>query len=200
MDQQFEITKVQQDELLEDLLDAIDSMEAEEAGIDAEASDAFVIDTTQQANYAVRKVKEIRQQMEEIQATAKKELEDHAAKVKEWEARQMLSLEYSEQYFASRLESYARQHIDPNGKKKSLSLINGSIGFRKQPDSYDYTDEKALLAKLKEKYPDLVENKPTIKKAELKKTATVKDGALYINGELIPGVTVTSKPDNFEVK
>ena len=194
-----ETAKGQQDELLEDLLDAIDSMEAEEAGIDTEASDAFVIDTTQQANYAVRKVKEIRQQMEDIHTTAKAELEAHAAKVSEWEAKQLLSLEYSEQYFTSRLEGYAHQHIDPNGKKKSLSLINGSIGFKKQQPKYDYDDEKIINA-LKEKHPEFIKYEPSLKKADLKKAATVVKGSVYIDNVVVPGVTVTDQPEKFEVK
>ena len=199
MEQILEIAKIDQNELLEDLLDAIDEMDAQEAGIITNNAEAYVIDTPQQANYAIRKVKEIRKQMDDIHAMAKQELASHEAKVKEWEAKQVLSLEYSEQYFASRLEGYAHTHIDANGKKKSLSLIDGSIGFRKVQDSYDY-DDKALIDGLKGTHDELIEMKPAVKKAELKKAATVKEGKLYLGDMLVPGVTVTAQPDKFEVK
>lgn len=185
-------------DLLEDLLNFVDETEAEETGLNS-ADAGFIIDTPQQANYVLRKVKEIRKQAEDVRVTAQQEVDKYAAKVQVWADKQLSQMEYSENYFLSLLEDYARSHIDPNGKKKSLSLIDGTVGFRKATDKYEYQDD-ILISALQEKHPELIEMKPSLKKAELKKIIKVKEDGVYLDDILLTGLTVTPQPEKFEVK
>ena len=65
---------------------------------------------------------------------------------------------------------------------------------------YQY-DDKQLLAYLKS-LPEkrfLKEREPTIDKAELKKAGNVVQGKFLLNGQEVPGITVTEREPKFEV-
>lgn len=183
-------------DLLEDLLSFIDEEEEQEIGVNE--SQPFRIENDMQANYFIRKVKELRKEKEQILETAERELRRYEAKIEKWKEMMLSPLENKEKFFLQLLQQYAEEQLMGTGKK-SMKLIEGTLGFRKKPDKYEY-DEETLLAYLKEKYPDFVRYKASVDKTELKKAAEAKDGKLYLNGEEVPGVAVIPQEIGFDVK
>ena len=102
------------------------------------------------------------------------------------------------------LESYA-QHALEGKKTKTLKLPHGKMSFKKQQSIITTTDEtKAWLLKNK---PELINTKieQNIKMTYLKKDMFVNDSnVMYLEvGNVhmeVPGVTITERPDKFEIK
>lgn len=182
---------------LADLLSFVEEAEVNEIELD-QAKPGFQIETMEQANYITRKLKELRAEQEQIEETAKRELRRYEDKVNTWKEKTLSPLQNQEQFYMSLLESFARQKLE-GSNKKSLKLIEGTIGFRKQQDKYEY-DDKVLTAYLEENHKDLVKYKASPDKTALKKAGEVKNGALYVNGKAVPGVTIISQDEKFEVK
>jgi phage host-nuclease inhibitor protein Gam len=71
-----------------------------------------------------------------------------AVKAQEWAAREVAQAEREESWFLGRfgaeLEAFTRSSLD-GGKKKSLALPAGTIGFRKTPEKLVITDEAKCL-------------------------------------------------------
>jgi hypothetical protein len=182
---------------LADLLSFVEEAEVNEIELD-QAKPGFQIETMEQANYITRKLKELRAEQEQIEETAKRELRRYEDKVNTWKEKTLSPLQNQEQFYMSLLESFARQKLE-GSNKKSLKLIEGTIGFRKQQDKYEY-DDKVLTAYLEENHKDLVKYKASPDKIALKKAGEVKNGVLYINGKAVPGVTIIPQDEKFEVK
>lgn len=182
---------------LADLLSFVEEAEVNEIKLD-QAKPGFQIETMEQANYITRKLKELRAEQEQIEETAKRELRRYEDKVNTWKEKTLSPLQNQEQFYMSLLESFARQKLE-GSNKKSLKLIEGTIGFRKQQDKYEY-DDKVLTAYLEENHKDLVKYKASPDKIALKKAGEVKNGVLYINGKAVPGVTIIPQDEKFEVK
>lgn len=182
---------------LADLLSFVEEAEINEIELD-QAKPGFQIETMEQANYITRKLKELRAEQEQIEETAKRELRRYEDKVNTWKEKTLSPLQNQEQFYMSLLESFARQKLE-GSNKKSLKLIEGTIGFRKQQDKYEY-DDKVLTAYLEENHKDLVKYKAYPDKTALKKAGEVKNGTLYVNGKAVPGVTIIPQDEKFEVK
>ena len=183
-------------DLLGDLLSFINEEEEQEIGVNE--SQPSRIENDMQANYFIRKVKELRKEKEQIFETAERELRRYEVKIEKWKKMMLSPLENKEKFFLQLLQQYAEEQLMGTGKK-SMKLIEGTLGFCKKPDKYEY-DEKTLLAYLKEKYPDFVRYKASVDKTELKKAAEAKDGKLYLDGEEVPGVAVIPQEIGFDVK
>lgn len=183
---------------LTDLLSFVEEIEVAELNL--EDKQGFQIETVDQANFIARKVKELRAEREEAMETAKKQIEAYQDKVNAWLESVTKPLDNQEAYYLNLLETFARTKLD-GSNKKSLKLIEGTLQFRKQQPKYEYTDN-VLLDYVKENLPDLIKRKVTesVDKTALKNKATIKDGRLYIDGKLIPGVVVEEQDDKFDVK
>jgi len=92
------------------------------------------------------------------------------------------------EYLTRQMQNYLRQN-----KLKSLSLPNGSLGFRKQPETVEITDDTLFLEKAKSEFIRHVPEKfePDIKaiKSYIKETS-----------EIPQGVELKSKEDKFYYK
>ena len=92
------------------------------------------------------------------------------------------------EFLTAQMRNYLKQN-----KLKSLSLPNGNIGFRKQPDSLEITDETLLFANAR---PEFLRHTPEKFEADLK---SIKD---YIKktSEIPDGVELKTKEDKFYYK
>ena len=88
-------------------------------------------------------------------------------------------------------------------EKKKMSLPYGKIVFKKQQPLYE-RNEELVLKQVDEKY---VKVKKSLDWANLKKTLEFKkdetNRTIAVDtetGEVIEGITVTDRPDKFEVK
>lgn len=182
---------------LDDLLTFVEESEVEELDLTA-VSEGFSIQSMDQANYIARKLKEVRAEQSEAELTAKRYLSAYQEKVQNWLEKVSNPLKNQEEFYLRLLEDFAAQKLE-GSSKKSLKLIEGTLQFRKQTDQYEYEDE-TLLAFAEEELPEYIKIKPSVDKSKLKKDGTVRNGQLYINDKLVPGVTVTAREDKFDVK
>lgn len=117
---QFETTK--------DLLDYIDSIDELEYANDKN-TDHFKISSIDQANYYVKKYKELEEEYNNINQSAKDCLEEYSFKVDKWRENSINPIINKMDYYKNLLEEYAHNQLD-NSKKKSLKLIEGIISFK----------------------------------------------------------------------
>lgn len=182
---------------LDDLLSFVEEAEVEELNLTA-VDEGFSIQNMDQANFIAKKVKEVRAEMEEAAETAQAYLESHQEKISNWLEKTQNPLRNQEAYLLRLLENFARTKLE-GSNKKSLKLIEGTLQFRKQQDKYEYEDN-VLLTYAENNLPQFIKTKLSVDKTELKKKATVKNGEIYIDGVLVPGITVTSQDEKFDVK
>jgi hypothetical protein len=96
---------------------------------------AFAIDSPESANWLVRKIVEARQ---------------YASRVKAWAEQEQRRAERDEKalmfLFGRQLEAWAAGEITAlDGKRKSLALPSGTVGFRKTPSKLVIDDEDTVL-------------------------------------------------------
>lgn len=107
-------------------------------------------------------------------------------------------------YMTAKLQEYFESVPHKATKtQESYTLPSGKLILKRQQPKFDL-DEEALIPWLEsEQRGDLVKVKKSVDWAALKKEVVYGDDSAYattIDGEVIPGVTVTHRPDAFEVK
>lgn len=156
--------------------------------------------TREEAEYFTKKYIEAANEIKEAEEVAKQYIEQQQEKVNNWLEKIKKNNQFLLDIYGGALEMYTKAQLEETGKK-SIKLIQGTLSFRKSRDKYEY-DEEVLRKSLTDNHIDTFfeEVEPKIKKAELKKAATVKNNKLYINDTLIDGVTITPQEDVFSVK
>ena len=182
---------------LNDLLESIDEQEVQELGLDA-ADETYTIRDMSHANYAVKKLREVRNQIKEINETCDNQINSYKAKVDRYRESVTKPLINSEAYLLGLVQEYAKRELE-GSSKKSIKLIEGTAQFRTPPAKFEY-DEEVLLAFLQTDLPEFVKQTPSINKADLKKAGKVNQGTLLVGDKTIPGVTITPQDEKFEVK
>ena len=162
------------------------------------ANEGFKVDDDQKANWALRKIKQMQEQIKENNDLADAEID----KIERWRNTENEKAEADIEYFQSLLAEYAITKREQDPKFKSLKLPNGRFGFRKRPAKWQYDDE-AVIAQLKEsKLTDFVRVKEEINKRDLRQFVKV-EGDKVINpetGEIIEGINVLEQGEKFNVK
>jgi hypothetical protein len=121
-----------------------ESLDAEvDADLEALAPEAFSIKDEQSANWLVRRIKECRRYAEHVSI---------------WAAAEMRRAEREEEFFwfrfGAQLQTWAAVEIQKlKGRRKSLGLPAGTIGFRNEPAKLVVTDEGRLLDWCREHLP-----------------------------------------------
>lgn len=182
---------------LNDLLEFIDEQEVQELGLDT-ADETYTIRDMSHANYIVKKLREVRNQKEEIEEVCLKQMQSYQDKIQRYRENVLKPLIGTETYLLGLIQEFAKRELE-GSTKKSLKLIEGTAQFRTPPAKFEY-DEEVLLAFLQTDLPDFVKQTPSINKADLKKAGKVDKGALLVDGKTIPGVTITPQEEKFEVK
>jgi hypothetical protein len=112
--------------------------------VDAQGS---VIDSEEEANWLVRRVKQER---------------EYACRVEVWAATEIKRAQRREEYFLQRyghqLERWLRQRLEDNRyRQRSVSLPAGNVGFRKAPSKLVVTDSSALLSWVKTNFTEALQ-------------------------------------------
>lgn len=165
---------------------------------DEAIKERFKITSKDQANYYVRKFKELEIAEAEIRDTAERQIKRTRENIGLWEEQELKKLQYPKNFFANLLQEYAAEQL-ADATKKTLSLPNGKIGFKKQKDEYQY-DEELLKSQLADSKYAKHQVEVKIDKNSLKKDISVVDGKAYLEGALIPGIHVIPRAEKFEVK
>lgn len=181
---------------LDDLLEYVNEEEEQALGI--QHDEAFVIDSVEQANYFARKLNELRAEKQQIAATAQDQIDVYVQRVDAWKNKTLAPLEYEEDRLLAMLKFFAETQLS-GSTKKSIKLVEGTLQFRKQQAAYEYNDE-LLLDYMQRAAAQYVVIKPSVDKKEFKKAITVKDGQAILDGNIVPGVTITERPEAFDLK
>lgn len=187
----------------EDLEQIIDSeYETEFKEITAITSDA-------QANRLIGIIKNNKEEMKLAAARAKEVISDYKYKVELWRDKTIEGLDNQNKFYLKMLNDY---FLAKSPDKKKLKFPNGNMGIYAVRESFNWTDEKALIDFImeesqKSEYQESDEFSGLLKyKAELNKDAIKsrlvfdEDGNPYINGVLIPYVDHVEKSEAFNVK
>jgi len=195
---EFEIFGESSD-ILDSLFDEITEAEVKELGIEIE-NERFAITNDEQANFFLRRLQEIRSEKDKINTTCNNEIERFVAKVNNFRAKEILSLENTENYFSALLESYAKKQLE-GSKKKSLKLPFGTMSFKKGQRKMVYDDEALMEFIKNNNLNDFIRTKEEINKAVLKKAISINDDGLAIlNGQTVDGITTTPPETSFSIK
>src|SRR5699024_6402117 len=157
--------------------------------------DTFTVDDENKANWALRKIRDLKYQIEQNNALATAEID----KIEQWQQEVNSSAQDSIDYFQGLLAEYAMQKKKDDPKFKTMKLPNGRFGFRKRQPKWNYDDDAVLQALETANLDDIIRVKKAPSNAGMKK-AFDGVGDKWINpdtGEVIDGVTVVEQDDNF---
>lgn len=181
---------------MEDLLNFI---EKEDDTLIGDVDPHYIIKNQDEANIYIKRYKNIVAQMNEIEETSKEALSKYADKVNTWKESCLMPLQRKLQYYETLLQQYAEHQLE-GSNKKSLKLIEGTIGFRTPPVKFNYNDEEVLYWLKQVNANDYLKETTTINKEALKKAGAIKDDKFYINDVEVPGITLTKQDKKFVVK
>lgn len=146
------------------------------------------IEDARSANWALRKIKQIDEQLEEAELLAV----DETARITKWIENKRLLAGWDRSFYEAKLHEYLTKLQQKHPNTKSLKLPLGTIRTRKQQPEYQYNEE-LLLPWAKSNLPAAVAVKELVNKTEIKNH--YKD-----TGEIIPGLTVIERYPKFEVE
>lgn len=158
----------------------------------------FVVDDDNKACWALRKIKEKQEKIEQ-----KKELaETQVRQINEWLESETEKLEKSIEFLKSLLHEYAVRLREKEPGLKTHSLPFGDLQFRKQQPEWKYDEEKLLKSLKESELTEYIRIKESVDKANLKKSAVIQDGKVVEKntGIVLDGVIVEERPEKFDVK
>ena len=146
----------------------------------------------------------------EENAKARKLVNDQFAEMvyryEKWKSDSLQELNRSDKYLKGLLQTWAVEKL-ADGKKKSVNLPSGRVGFRAGGETWKMGAEKieattpALLAFVKENDDSFVKVQESVRWGDYKKTLNVmEDGRVATSdGQIIEGMTVTQGAPSFYV-
>jgi phage host-nuclease inhibitor protein Gam len=170
------------------------------------AEEGFEITDKATANFVIKRLKDNLEQQKQIEDDAKEALNDYRLKVELFKEHSLSPLKYLETIYKNQLTEYLKQNLPKN--KKSIKLVNGTIGFRKQKPAIEY-DEPVLLEYLQKNHLDkYIRLTPSINKQELtagltlnlvnNKASIPENNNTY--DKYVPGIKVEVREDAFSIK
>lgn len=147
--------------------------------------ESFCIHSEETANWYLRQIGNIEAEKERISA-------QHAKRLAELETdRKRLQHLYSSQLEAWSCAELARR----GGRRKTLTLEQASVAFRKVPSRLTVSDPVAALAYAKEHCPDMVKVQ-TIERLDAKRYTDL----MKSTGEVLPGVERTLERESVTIE
>ena len=165
-----------------------------------EEQDSPMIDSKDKANYFLKLMNNIKDEIDSINEICDSEIEKTTKRVNDFREAQLSTLIKQYEYYKKILRNFTEHELE-NSNRKSVPLAYGTLSIKKQQDKWTYDEEK-LLNWFKENNPELINTKITesVDKKQLKSLST-KDGDIAIlNGKPVEGVIITSQPDKFDIK
>lgn len=161
-------------------------------------TESFQVTDDQQANWALRKIKQHQELQKENNLLAESEIE----KINAWVESENDKAQQSIDYFQSLLSAYALKLREADPKFKSSKLPNGKIKFAKQQPKWNLKNEVVLKSLKEAGETDLIKVIESPRLADIKK-AFVINGNEVINpdtGEIVEGIEIEHREDKFSVE
>jgi phage/plasmid-associated DNA primase len=167
-------------------------------------NDHFLIDNDQKANWALRKIRHLKQKKKENKEFADTEIEviqKEIDEVNQWLESENDSLDNDIEYMEGMLRVYAEQLKADDPKLKTHKLPFGQLQFRKQRDKWKYDNDK-LLEFAQKNLEDTIKIKMQVDKRKLKKKIKIVSSKAVVSdtGEVIEGIEVIKGGEKFKVK
>ena len=167
-------------------------------------SEGFVIDNKGKANWALRKIRQLKKKQVENDNLADSEiskLKSEIDEVKDWLKTENDSIQNSIDYFKNLLKGYALNLKEEDPEFKTLKLPFGKLQFRKKRDKWHY-DEKELLEFAKENIKTSVKVVEKVDKRKLKEVVKAVGGKVIIEatGEIVRGISIEERGEEFKIK
>ncbi|WP_425057643.1 hypothetical protein SCACP_21620 [Sporomusa carbonis] len=184
------------------LVENLDQYLDQADGMPDQPQQAFVIDTPEKADWAVRKILRLQTKNEEINQIA----DDRIEKVEAWRKQTKSENDRSIEYLVSLLRPFAEQQLD--GKKKTVRLPSGDVNFRATPTQFFIAGQKVdgknqvLTSYVKQNAPEYLKIEESTNWAEFKKTLTITSTGQVIanDGEILNFIYALEYPDTIIVK
>ena len=168
--------------------------ELQDAVIIGEEKEKFVVDTLDKANWCLKKIRKHQAHEEEIKAYVDAEKKKLDAFLKAETADD----EGAITYFLEMLRPYLEAKIEGT-KNRSVKAPEGLIGFKAIAPVIEMNEAEVQSFA----GPDFTKTEVVTKFAwgDFKKTLAIADGHMVTaDGEIVPGIKVTEKPDVIYVK
>lgn len=163
----------------------------------------FTVTDEASAEWCLEKMEE----NEKARALIDEQYKQMTARYEKWRADALAELESSDAYLKGLLLPWVQEKV-ADGKKKSVKLPSGRVGFRAGGEIWKMGDEKveattpALLAFVKQDNDSFVKVQESVRWGDYKKTLNImKDGRVATSdGQIIEGMTVTKGAQSFYVE
>jgi len=184
----------------EGLIESLD--EFLDQGLPKDEQEGFVIDTTEKADWAIRKILRCQQKNDDVNQLAEMQIN----RIKQWQAQESEGNDRSVQYLTSLLEPYAKQQL--SGKGKTVKLPSGNVSFRAVSPGYFIAGEKAdgknikLLDYVRKSAPEFLKVEESTDWSEFKNSLTVTSTGqiITVDGEILDFISAVEYPDSVSVK
>lgn len=123
------------------------------------------------ANWILGKMAKAQQEQADIDAMLAEEVERLTAKADALKRPASRACQFFTDRYGKQLEEWAAKELEGEKKTRSIGLLHGKVGFRKNPDKvvYDADDEQIVLNALRDDgYTDCIRVKEEVSKTALK--------------------------------
>lgn len=195
---------INKDEFVNFLEDFLLTEEASELQIKitgCEEDDAPTIDSMQKANYFLKLIKAIDEDIAGIEELCVEEIKKTTERVNNYKESVVAPLLTRREYFMRLLKNFT-EHELVNSKKRSIKLPNGTLSISKQQPVWTYDDDAIIEWLTSNNATEYVSTKveQKIDKVALKKAIVFDEDTPKLNGVEIPGLEITPREDKFTVK
>ena len=164
----------------------------------------FIIDNDCKANWALRKIRQMKEKQNKNKELAKSQIEkiqDEIDEINHWLDKENDKIQNNIDFMKTKLKNYAFTLKEDNPDLKTHSLPFGALKFRKRRPKWNYDDDK-LLQFAESNLQEAVKVKKRVDKRKLKKKADVagNKAVLKDTGEIIEGVKIINRPEKFKIK
>ena len=176
---------------------------SEQVAVYQEEKKPFAVTDETSAEWCLEKLEE----NAKARALIEEQYQRMIARHDKWRADALAEIEGNDLYLKGLLEPWAAKKI-ADGKKKSVKLPSGRVGFRAGGEIWKMGDEKveattpALLAFVKQDDDSFVKVQESVRWGDYKKTLNImEDGRVATSdGQIIEGMTVTQGAPSFYVE
>ncbi|MFW6409549.1 MAG: host-nuclease inhibitor Gam family protein [Halanaerobiales bacterium] len=170
----------------------------------AKEKEEFVIDNDNRACWALKKIKALKEEIEEKEELA----ESQIYQVEKWLEREKAKRESKIANLESMLYDYGQLLKQEKPKLKTHSLPFGKLKFRSQRPKWEYGEK--LKEAVENNIPEAIKTEKKVDKKKLKKLIKADDSSFQITptgkvvntttGEVVEGITVKERGEKFSVK
>lgn len=158
--------------------------------------DRFQIKDLSGANWALRKIKEIKDEVQKIDDLYQEEL----LRINSWKEREIEEYNTAIEYFENLLEQYMREEREKDPKFK-ISTPYGKVSTRKQQPKFIRKDDEFIKWLKENNKTDYIKVEEKANWGDFKKNITVKDGIVVTeDGEIVDGIVAEEREDKITIK